>query len=199
MSGYEIYCICRRYLRRNKPPISTYISSDEYGYYENLNEWFVREKKFSTKEMENYINVIYNNGPETFDPYDLMDEKWDEVYLEWKRTKSTKLLYFDTVKQSFIFITNFCLKKGITLDKYKKEYAIRHIRERQIDEVVAVYLKFIEKNKVNKIEKILLQSILSKYNNIVVRIRDPELNNILASSEQEMKALLKVCASSNAI
>jgi ribosomal protein L22 len=123
-----------------------------------------------------------------------MDDKWEEVVTEWKKTRSTKALYFDTVKKSFIFITNFCLKNNISLDKYKKDYAIRHIREKKVDEAVAVYLKFFEKSKLNKIQKILLQDYLSKYNNIVVRIRDPELDSILANSTQEMKNVLSVCA-----
>lgn len=193
MTGYDIYCICRKYLKRNVPALASYIDSSEYGYFEMLSQWFV-EKGFMEQDTKNYINVIYNNSPETFDPYSIMDDKWEEVVTEWKKTRSTKALYFDTVKKSFIFITNFCLKNNISLDKYKKDYAIRHIREKKVDEAVAVYLKFFEKSKLNKIQKILLQDYLSKYNNIVVRIRDPELNTILANSAQEMKNVLSVCA-----
>lgn len=198
MSGYDIYSLCRRFQKRNIPQVESYVNLQEYGYYELLHQWFV-ERGFQLKEMKEYITVIYNHSPESFDPYTIMEDKWEEVFSEWKKTRSTKALYFDTVKKSFIFITNFCIKNSITLDKYKKDYAIRHIREKKVDEAVAVYLKFFEKNKLNKVQKILLQDYLSKYNNIVVRIRDPELDNILASSSQEMKKVLEVCASNTKI
>lgn len=196
MTGYEIYCFCRNKLGRNSPSYDTYSNSSEYGYYEMLHNWFISAKKFPTKEIKQYIEFIYCDNKELFDPYSIMDEQWEEKYLEWKRTKSTKALYFETVKKSFIFMTNFCIKNCITFDKYKKVYAIKHVRQHYVDEAVAVYLQFFDKNKMSKIDKILLNNLLTKYNNIVVRIRDPELNKLLASSYQEMIKVLEVSASS---
>lgn len=199
MTGYEIYKLCRGYQKRSSPTLEGYKNSKEFGYFEMLANWFVKEKHFPSDDVFNYLNIIYNNNQDVFDPYSIMDEKWNEIYIDWKKNRSTKALYFDTVKKSFIFLTNFCVQKGIDLDKYKKDYAIKHIRENKIDGAVAIYLSLFDKKSLNKVQKILLQDILSKYNIIVVRIRDPELNSLLASSYQEMIKVLEVCSNNTEI
>lgn len=199
MTGYEIYKLCRSYQKRSCPSLDGYMNSKEFGYFELLSNWFVKEKHFPSSTVYDYINVVYNVDQENFDPYTLMEDKWDSIYVDWKKNRSTKALYLDTVKKSFIFITNFCIQKQISLDKYKKDYAIKHIREKLVDEAVAVYLALFDKKNLNKVQKILLQDILTKYNIIVVRIRDPELNSLLASSNQEMIKVLEVCSNSTQI
>lgn len=195
MNGYKIYLICRKLNGWNSPSIDTYNESKERGYYEMLYNWFIKTLNFSEIEIRNYISVVFNYDKTNFDPYRLMDEKWMDEYIIWKKTKSSKYIYYETIKQSFIFITNFCIKKGISLDKYKSDYALRHVRDKKIDESVAVYLKFFEIKKLNKIQKILLKNFLSQYNIIVVRIKDPELNQLLADLTLEMKKVIEVSAS----
>jgi len=191
MTGYEIYCYCRKLTNWSIPSIETYKNSKEYGFYEMLSNWSIKTKKYSSEEMRNYILIVYNNDKVTFDPYDLMNDKWEALYTKWVKTKSTKNAYLNTVKESFNYITNFCLKKNISLDKYKAEWAAKHIRQELVDGAVAVYLKLIDKKSLKPIHKILLKKYLSEYNIIVVRIKDPTLNELLASSTEEMKRILE--------
>lgn len=195
MTGYEIYCLCRKLLKRNIPSIETYSESKERGYYELLHEWSSKDKQLSSEDLRNYILVIYNENQTTFDPYTIMDSQWEETYIIWKKTKSTQSRYFDTVRRSFDYITNFCISENISYDKYKRDWAAKHIRTNDIDGAVAVYLKLIDKRKLNRIQKLLLKVFLSQYNILVVRIQNPDLKLLLADLEQEMKRILEAHAS----
>lgn len=199
MTGYEIYRLCRKLQKRNIPSEETYSGSKERGYYELLHEWSEKDKLMSSEDLQNYISVIYNADPVSFDPYTIMDEQWESKYIEWKKTRSTPARYFSTVRKSFDFITNFCISENISYDKYKRDWAAKHIRTNDIDGAVAVYLKLIDKRKLNKIQKLLLTSFLSQYNILVVRIQNPDLKLLLADLEQEMKRILEAYASMDSL
>lgn len=199
MTGFEIYNLCRKLQKRRVLTLDQYLNCSEYGFYEMLSSWSVGTKNYSTTELRDYISVVYNYDTELFNPYSLMDQKWEEIYTEWRKTNSTKELYFDVVRRSFDFITNFCIKNNISFDKYKQDWAIRHIRDKKIDGAVAVYLKLVDKKSLSKVQRILLKKFLTEYNIIVVRITNQELNNILASSTQDMKRILDVHASMNSL
>lgn len=191
MTGYEIYCLCRSLNGWSKPSLETYLQSKEKPYFELLNDYFIKRKNFNVKDIRDYIKAFYHLNQSSFDVYKLMNEEANDAYIDWCKFKSTKRLYFEEVKKSFAFIENFCINKGISLSKYKLSYAAKHIREQKIDGAVAVHLQLINKNKLNKVEKLLLKNFLKQYNIIVVRLSNPELIVLLEQLTNDMTKLLQ--------
>lgn len=191
MNGYDIYCFCRMMQGRNKPSLEVYLESKEKNYFEAVYEKFIKTLKLDVSSIYDYIKVNFEFNGANFNIYDLLDESCNEVYLNWKRTNSTKALYFDQVKRSFLFMQDFCINKNITFDNYKKKYAMRHIREHNIDYCVAYYLKLVDKDNLSSIEKIVLKKYLAQYNIIRHRICNTELKDLLNQLNSEMINLFK--------
>lgn len=196
MTGYEIYKMCRSFQHRRSPNYDTFVKSPEYNFYNSLAEWFTKKKKFTTQEVKDYLCVISNKSAAEFDPYDIIpnEQSWDEFYDIWKKTASSKSLYFEAVRNSFIFIQNFCIKRNISIDTYKRDWVIKHIRSGEVDSAVAIYLKLIEKSELSQVQKILLKHVLKQYNIILDRIRDSELNSLLAELKGDMDRTMKAHA-----
>jgi len=192
MTGYELYSFYRQLVGWKATTLDNYLESKEFNFYESLKDFFVKIKKLNDDDIYDYIKLIYNKKLNTFSPYELMDNDIYELFENWKKTKSTKSLYHEEVVKSFLFIRNFCINKSVSFENYKIKYAIKHIREEKIDFCVAAYLKLIDKRKLKKIEKIILQKYLSQYNILMQRIdNNPELNTLLKSSFEDMSIILK--------
>jgi hypothetical protein len=190
MTGYDVYCYCRKLIGWNRPSIETYVASSEKQFFEMLRDYLVEDKKLLDDEIRSYINANYSKEGMTFDPYHLMNqESWD-TYRKWKLTQSTVPLYFEEVKKTFDYITNVCINKNITLNEYKRLYACKHIREKIIDWSVAVHLQLIDKNKLSKVEKLLLKQFLKEYKLIEVRLSIKELNQLMEDLTFNMNRLL---------
>jgi hypothetical protein len=141
--------------------------------------------------MKDFIKVNFNLDTNNFDPFKLMEEEAWKRYQEWIATSSTKSLYFEQVRKSFMFIENFCTNKNINLDTYKQQYAQKHVRENRIDHVVAIYLNLVDIKKLKKVEKILLQNFVNQYNITKTRISNPELNVLLETLTMDMVKIIK--------
>ncbi len=151
--------------------------------------YFVRDRGLDKKAIANFMAANYSND-ENFDIHDATSDVAWQVYTNWIKTKSTEALYYEEVKKSFMFIENMCINKNISLEEYKKAYAISHIREKKIDWAVAVHLKLIDKSKLKTVEKLLLKSFLTQYNIIINRLYNPKLSQLMSDLEDGMKRLL---------
>lgn len=190
MTGYEIYCFCRRVVGWNQPSLDTYLASSEKPYYEMLSNYILQRRNLTTEQTYEFIRAVFNADKATFDPFKLVtDEAWN-AYMEWRKTLSTKGLYFEQIRKSFTLIENCCINNCIDLEQYKKEFALRHIRENKIDAAVAVHLQLVDIKKLTKVQKILLKSFLKEYNIIKIRLDTPELQQLLNELTMGMKNLL---------
>jgi hypothetical protein len=191
MTGYELYCSCRRLMNRSIPELDTYLNSKEKPYYEMLRDYFIGIRKLDLDEIKDYLRVIYNDDMVAFDPYKWMEEENWNRYIEWRKTSSTKSLYQNQIRNSFLFIENFCINKSINLSKYKLSHAAKHIREKKIDWAVAVHLQLINIKKLSKVEKILLKNYISQYNILQSRLYNQELSELMTNLTEGMIKLLK--------
>jgi hypothetical protein len=190
MTGYEIYCLCRFVMHRSKVKAESFEKSSDRSFYQMLADAMMRDLKLTKKEVYDYIKVNYCRNPNTFQPYELLTETCQEYYRKWLKEQSTVPLYLNFVNKSFTFIENFCLKNNIDFDEYKYKYSQKHLREEKIDGAVAVYLSFVDRRKLRKIDKLLLKKFLNEYNIIEQRIRKPELKTLLERRSKEMFSLI---------
>lgn len=196
MTGFEIYCFCRSALQCRKAiTYQQYIDGNEYGYFDGLSNYLIRQRKLDVHEIKDFIkcNYLEENG----NLYSLLSSTCWDRYIEWKKTESSIKIYYDTVWKSFKFIENFCIGKHINLDKYKSRWAAKHIREKKIDWAVAVYLKLIDIKNVKITEKILLKNFLTQYNILMHRISDQKLHTYLNNLENEMRGILSYSETNN--
>jgi hypothetical protein len=178
-------------MKRTRVPLDTYLKSTEYNYFETLNKYFINSRHLNVEDIYDLIRIQYNKSIITFSAYNLMDDEVYTDFIKWRNTLSTKHLYFEQVRKSFIFIQNYCINNNVSFEKYILTRAKKHIREEKIDFAVAQYLKLVDKRTINKIEKITLKKYLSQYNIIKIRLSNPELSTLLSHLFQEMKTLLQ--------
>lgn len=190
MTGYDIYVYCRYINGWKKPELDTYLKSSEYTYFEALSRFF-SNKKLDDDAIKKIIEINYKKNLNTFNYYDLMDESTYNDYLKWMQTLSSKNLYYETVKNSFDFIINFCIKNKLDFDTYKNKYGIKHVREKKIDYAVAYYLNLVDIDKLKISEKIILKKYISQIKVIKMRIVNDELKIILESKKNEMEEMFK--------
>lgn len=183
--------MCRSLLGRNKPSLESFKNSSEYGYYSVLSDHLENAMHLNEKEMKCFLRSVYNDNPSAFDPYNLMTEESKEIYHKWKKTKSSKAVYFQEVINGLCFIENFCIKNNISFDQYKYKYSIRHIREKRFDWAIAVYCNFVDKQKLKTVEKMLLKNYLDQYSVIKRRLLNPELSSLIEDRVKEMKQMIE--------
>lgn len=156
-----------------------------------LRDYLIKDKQLNIPDIKKFINAVYCNNPAAFDPYKLTDLDIWETYIEWCKYKSTKALYFNEIKKSFVFIENFCINRSIDLRTYKANFARKHIREKKVDYAVAVHLQFVDIKKLHKVDKLLLKNFISQYNIVESRLSNPELNQLLISLTSDLTKLLQ--------
>jgi hypothetical protein len=189
MTGYELYLKIRSYKKYKRVPLETYLESSLKPLHENIISVF-KNKGFTDGHIHDFLNCIHNSHID-LEPHNLLlDEAW-EIYNDWSKKNSSEVLYFEEVKKSFNFIENFCINKSISFDKYKKDYAVTHIREKKIDWAVAVYLELVDIKKIKPVEKLLLKPFISKYNSIITRLYNPKLNQLMSDLNEEMIKILE--------
>ena len=191
MKGYEVYCYCRGLIGWTKPNIETYLESKEKEFFEMICDYFIQDKHLKTEDIHNFLKANYHNNPTLFDPYKLLSHEAWEVYIDWKTNKSTPELFFQQVRKSFDFITNFCINKNISFDEYVRTFGVKHVREKKVDWTVAVHLQLVDRQKINKVEKLLLKNFLKEYSIIESRLYNQELKQLLAVLTHDMKRLLE--------
>jgi hypothetical protein len=189
--GYDVYFECRRIKGWGNSSLESYLSNNRKEYYECLSNYLFQVRKIDIQQMKDFIKVNFSFDMQNFDPFSLMEEDAWQRYQEWISTASTKFLYFEQVRKSFMFIENFCTNKKIDLETYKNYYAQKHIREKRIDYVVAIYLDLVDIKKLKKVEKILLQNFVSQYNITKIRMSNPELKELLETLTPEMIKIIK--------
>lgn len=189
ITGYFIYCTCRKVMGRTRVKLESFLGNSDKPFYEMMAD-LMKKDSFTAKEIQDYISVNYNKNPKAFQPYELLSEEYKKTYEKWKSEQSTVGKYLQFVKKSFDIIENICLKENLTLEQYKKKYALNHIKDGIIDGSVAVYLKLVDRNKLTRINKILLKKFLADYNVIQHRIKQPELKTLLKDRTEEMLSLI---------
>lgn len=189
MTGYDVFCICRKVMKRRKVSLDKYVESNQKNFYETLARFFVKSG-MNLKDVSCYVRRSYYNDPTNFQPFDLMDENAQKTYKKWKQTESSKALYFQHVNEGFDFIENFCIKNNLTLDQYKNKFLKKHIRQEKIDYSIPVYMKMIDRRKLNRIDKLLLKKFLEEYNIVQIRIENPEFETLLHKRSLEMRRLI---------
>lgn len=190
MTGYEIYCQCRKLIGWNRPTIETYLESSEKQFFEMFKDYLIQDKKLTDKEIKDFLTANGHLSGRAFDPYHMLSQEAWDVYIKWKLTQSTVPLYFEQVRKTFDFITNLCINKNITFHDYRRLYASKHIREKTIDWSVAVHLQLIDRQKISRVDKLLLKQYLAEYKKIESRLSNKELNQLMVELTLNMKSLL---------
>jgi hypothetical protein len=191
MRGYDVYCICRSLRGWSSPDLDTYLKSSEKPFFELLCDYLIRVRQCNVQTIKDFLRANVSRDPLTFDPFKLLEEEAWTVYQDWRKTLSTKGLYFEEVRKSFEFIENFCINNGVNFDQYKKQYAHKHIREKKIDYAVVVHLNLVDIKKLKKVHKIILQNFVSQYNIIKNRLSNPELSELLSDLTNGMNKMLQ--------
>ena len=185
MTGWQLQCLCRRMVGYNKITLDSYLVSHEKPYYEMVAEYLFRTCHLTDPDIHDFIKANYNYSQTTFSPFDLMSESYWNVYLDWKKKYRTLQLYFDTIRNSFTFIENFCINNSISLSEYYTKYGEKHVRERIIDWSVAVHLQIINPKIISTPRKILLRDYLKQCRIIKERLTTNSELRLLMEEETE--------------
>jgi hypothetical protein len=185
MTGWDLQSLCRRMVGYRKVSLATYLVSNDKPFYEMLAEYFLRTRQLKDSDITDFVKANYNYSQTTFSPFDLMnDASWNN-YLDWKKKYRTNNLYFDTIKNSFTFIENFCINNNLNLADYYIKHGEKHIRERIIDWSVAVHLQIINPQIISTPRKILLKDYLKQYRIIKQRLMTNSELQLLMEEETE--------------
>jgi hypothetical protein len=185
MTGWDLQTLCRRLVGYNKVRIATYLVSNDKPFFEMLADYLFRVRHLTDSDIEDFVKANYNHSQTTFSPFDLMnDNSWNN-YLDWKKKYRTLSLYYDTIKNSFTFIENFCINNSLNLVDYCQKHGEKHIRERIIDWSVAVHLQIINPQIISTPRKILLKDYLKQYKIIKQRLMTNSELHLLMEEETE--------------
>lgn len=194
MNGLTLFKLCQQLQgRRYNKGLEYYAEQSYANYFEEVSYKLTKLLRDSDKNVKNYLRICHINFGDSFDPYKLLSEEYQDAFRVWLSQNRSKSDYIRKINDSFDYIYNFCIKNKIeTLNEYTRIWGVNHLLSGKITENVAFAIG-IHKNNLSKPEKMALEKKFLKNLKVIEErlIREKRIGRLIEEEKQKLEILLK--------
>ena len=189
-----LFKLCQQLQGRKYDKGKDYFLEQSYAkYFDEVAYKLTKLLRDSDKNVKNYIRICHINFADTFDPYKLLSEEYQDSFRVWLSQNRSKSDYIRKINESFDFIYNYCIKNKIqTLNEYTRIWGVSHLLSGKISENVAFAIG-VHKNNLSKPEKMALEKKFLKHLKVIEErlIREKRIGMLIEEEKQKLEILIK--------